>query len=63
MRTLQVFEARGINLTRVESRPIPGRPWEYLFFVDMVGTLDDELIDALGALTTRLDVLGRFKEA
>jgi chorismate mutase / prephenate dehydratase len=61
---LSVFARRGINLTRIESRPSRRQPWEYVFFVDLSGHPDEENTAAalreLEAACTMVKVLGAW---
>ena len=41
-RVLGAFAERGLNMTKIESRPSRRRPWEYVFFVDIDGHERDE---------------------
>ncbi|MBQ5430112.1 MAG: prephenate dehydratase [Lachnospiraceae bacterium] len=63
-RILSHFTFNGINMSRIESRPLEGRPWEYRFFVDFEGNLlDDGVTNALIGLseeTRNLRVLGNY---
>lgn len=64
VKCLQIFDEHGINLTRLESRPRPEIPWEYLFFVDLEG--HQEAPNVAAALTglrpfvNHLRVLGSY---
>ena len=63
---LDGFRAAGLNLTRIESRPVPGKPWEYVFFVDLrfesVAQLDSAL-EGLRSHCRMVRELGRYKAA
>ncbi len=41
---LTVLSAKNINLAKIESRPIKGKQWKYLFFIDMLGHIEDPVI-------------------
>lgn len=59
------FARRGVDLTRLESRPIPGRPWEYRFYADLRGApLSEQLacVEALRAAGSEVRVLGSYTE-
>ena len=62
---LTVFAVQGLNLLKIESRPIPGRGWEYLFFLEFTGDLAapelDGVIHELGQLSAQFRILGNFK--
>jgi prephenate dehydratase len=60
---LEPFARHGVNLLKIESRPIQGRPWEYQFFVDVEGPEASNLqaaIEATRGVTSELRVLGIY---
>ena len=61
---LNVLDAHGLNLTKLESRPVPRHPWEYLFYVDFEGSDVEEIasraIAALAHECPYLKVLGSY---
>jgi chorismate mutase/prephenate dehydratase len=65
-RALGVLAAKKLNLLKVESRPAPGKPWEYVFFVDVRGHLDQpdfrKALLRLQKETQDLQILGSYPE-
>jgi chorismate mutase / prephenate dehydratase len=64
LRCLEVLAGSGHSMTKLESRPRTGRPWEYLFFVDIEGNVDDPrtaaALDELRAAALFVKVLGSY---
>ena len=57
-RSLSAFALRDLNLTKIESRPLRGKPWEYLFYLDFIGQVDEPACrNALGHLRELADLL------
>ena len=60
----RVRAARHLDLTKLESRPIPGRPWEYLFYVDLAAARDEvhctRALAHLGEFAPMLRTLGTY---
>lgn len=63
-RALGVFARRGINMVKIESRPIPGSPWQYRFYLDLQATLADAgtraALNELKECTDSVRVLGCY---
>jgi len=61
---LGILADKGINLTKIESRPIKGEHWKYLFFMDMLGHMDDDFIrdgcDELKEVCSFYELLGSY---
>jgi prephenate dehydratase len=63
---LSALSVVGTNLTKIESRPVKGKPWEYIFYVDCkIGSSEDgtRALAALGAHCGMVKELGRYREA
>ena len=61
---LSILAQRSINLTRIESRPIKDEPGRYLFFIDLLGHLEDEIVrdgcDRLKEICSYFEWLGSY---
>ena len=64
---LEPFSKRGINMTRIESRPSKKKAWDYYFFVDLEGHISDPAVkaavDELAGRCRHLEVLGSYPVA
>ena len=58
------FSEAGISLTRIESRPSRKKAWEYVFFIDMIGHIEDpnlkDTLERISEFSNELKVLGSF---
>ena len=66
-RMLVPFSDNGINLAKIESRPLKKKAWEYIFFLDMVGHIQDQdisgAIEELRGSCQFLKILGSYPKA
>jgi prephenate dehydratase len=64
LESLRAFASKSLNLTKIESRPIPGRPWEYTFFIDIEAHRDEplmrEALEELNESTNFIKILGSY---
>ncbi|HVR39381.1 MAG TPA: ACT domain-containing protein, partial [Thermoanaerobaculia bacterium] len=63
-RALGAFALMEIDLTKIESRPIEGKPWEYAFYLDVVGNATEEpltrALENLRSMADQVKVLGTY---
>jgi 3-deoxy-7-phosphoheptulonate synthase len=61
---LKIYAENGINLVKLESRPIHGKPWEYMFYVDIEADTESEefkpVLDLVNDKTDYLKILGSY---
>jgi len=63
---LELLRDVGVDLTKIESRPVPGKPWEYVFYVELryaEEAMADRAVESLGARCGMVKELGRYAAA
>ena len=64
---LTILSDKGINLAKIESRPMKGKRWQYLFFMDLIGHIEDAVIqdgcEALKQICSYYEWLGSYPKA
>ncbi len=66
VRALGSLAEAGVNLSKIESRPVPGSPWQYIFHVDLRFTSEaqaDRALELLRPQTRMMKELGRYRAA
>ncbi|MBD3206082.1 prephenate dehydratase [Candidatus Bathyarchaeota archaeon] len=67
LKALHTISDQGINLLKIESRPLIGKPWEYIFYVEFEGHEEDlrvkKSLDDLENVTTSIKKLGSYPQA
>ena len=63
---LSRFNAQGVNLIKLESRPLPGRDFEFMFYFDLEGSVSspsfEKLIEELDVTLNQFTYLGSYSE-
>jgi prephenate dehydratase len=66
-RCMSAFALRDVSLTKIESRPLKGRPWEYLFYLDFLGSPEEancrNAMSHLREMVEMMAVLGCYPQA
>ena len=61
---LHPFSRNNINLSKIESRPFRKKPWEYIFFIDIEGHMEDQnvkvAVEEVSATSQFVKVLGSY---
>ncbi|MGH9582532.1 MAG: prephenate dehydratase [Bryobacteraceae bacterium] len=64
-KAMACFALRDLNLSKIESRPLRGKPWEYLFYVDLLGSTHDKALQSalanLKELAPMVRVFGSYR--
>ncbi len=66
LKSLSVFALRDLNLLKIESRPLEGKPWEYAFYLDIEGSINKEpcakAVSHLREIATFVRILGSYRQ-